>query len=172
MLELEVPAVMDLEASGFGQGSYPIEVGYVLADGSSFCTLIRPFDDWIHWNESAQQLHGISREMLIQYGKSPLQVVHLLNENLEGLTLYSDGWSQDNSWLLKLYDRVGLWPSFKLDTIRNIISEEQTGFWHKAHEQAQQELNIQRHRASSDARIIQRTFELSLSMLTHAELIN
>ena len=38
----DVPTILDLEASGFGRDSYPIEVGYVLPDGSSFCSLIRP----------------------------------------------------------------------------------------------------------------------------------
>ena len=28
------PIVIDVEASGFGKGSYPIEVGVVLPDGS------------------------------------------------------------------------------------------------------------------------------------------
>lgn len=172
MSQLEVPAIMDLEASGFGRGSYPIEVGFVLTDGTCFCTLIKPFDDWRHWDESAEKLHGISRDILVQHGKSPLQVAKLLNEKLNGLTLYSDGWSQDNSWLLQLYDRVGMWPSFKLETIRQVIREEQVVFWHQAHMQAQQELNIQRHRASSDALIIQRTFALSHAMAMTAEAVN
>ena len=31
----EAPAVLDIEASGFGRGSYPIEVGFVLANGEA-----------------------------------------------------------------------------------------------------------------------------------------
>jgi hypothetical protein len=34
--------VIDVEASGFGRGSYPIEVGFVLPDGEAVCTLVRP----------------------------------------------------------------------------------------------------------------------------------
>lgn len=166
------PAIMDLEASGFGPGSYPIEVGFILGDGSCFCTLIKPFDDWTHWDDQAEGLHGIRRKILLESGKTPLQVAQLLNEKLHGLTLYSDGWSQDNSWLLQLYDRVGMWPSFTLDTIRKIISEEQVVFWHQAHAKAQKELNIQRHRASSDARLIQRTYELSHDMAASAQKSN
>ena len=37
----EPPAVLDIEASGFGVGSYPIEVGFVLPDGQSYCSLLR-----------------------------------------------------------------------------------------------------------------------------------
>lgn len=42
------PAVLDVEASGFGRYSYPIEVGYALPDGRVFCTLIRPEPHWTH----------------------------------------------------------------------------------------------------------------------------
>lgn len=172
MTDLTVPAIIDLEASGFGRGSYPIEVGFVLANGESFCTLIQPFDDWLHWDEGAAELHGISRDILTQYGKAPREVAQLLNDQLAGQTLYSDGWSQDNSWLLQLYDRVDMWPSFKLETIRKLIREEQVAFWHQAHEKAQKELKIQRHRASSDALLIQRTFTLSHEMAIAAEVIS
>jgi hypothetical protein len=46
----EVPAVLDVEASGFGAGSYPIEIGYIASDGTSYCTLIRPAPSWTHWD--------------------------------------------------------------------------------------------------------------------------
>jgi hypothetical protein len=39
---LEMPAMMDIEASGLDADSYPIEIGYVLPDGQAHCTLIRP----------------------------------------------------------------------------------------------------------------------------------
>jgi hypothetical protein len=39
---MNVPAILDVEASGFGRGSYPVEVGYVLEDGVSQCMLVRP----------------------------------------------------------------------------------------------------------------------------------
>jgi hypothetical protein len=44
----EVPSILDVEASGFGAGSYPIEIGYISGDGSSYCTLIRPAPTWTH----------------------------------------------------------------------------------------------------------------------------
>jgi len=50
----EVHAILDVEASGFGAGSYPIEVGYVFGDGRSYCTLIRPVSSWTHWDAKAK----------------------------------------------------------------------------------------------------------------------
>ncbi|MDE0926942.1 MAG: hypothetical protein OR997_07780 [Methylophilaceae bacterium] len=44
------PSVIDIETSGFGAGSYPIEVGYVTHQGKRWCSLITLCDDWQHWN--------------------------------------------------------------------------------------------------------------------------
>ena len=54
--DTRVPACLDMEASGFGRHSYPIEVGFVLGDGQSWCTLIRPAADWTHWDPAAERL--------------------------------------------------------------------------------------------------------------------
>ena len=59
-----LPCVIDIEASGFGRRSYPIEVGYVLPDGRAVCMLIRPAVEWEHWDESAARTHGITRATL------------------------------------------------------------------------------------------------------------
>ena len=64
-----LPAIIDLEASGFGKGSYPIEVGFVLPEGAMFCTLILPPPHWRHWDEKAQAVHHISRDVLQSRGK-------------------------------------------------------------------------------------------------------
>ena len=51
------PAVLDVEASGFGRESYPIEVGYVLSGGQTYCSLIRPLPEWTHWDPQAERVH-------------------------------------------------------------------------------------------------------------------
>jgi hypothetical protein len=35
------PNIIDIEASGFGVDSYPIEVGIVLSTGQKYCALIK-----------------------------------------------------------------------------------------------------------------------------------
>ena len=65
-----LPTVLDIEASGFGRGSYPIEVGIARADGSCCAFLIQPLDEWVHWDPKAELLHGISRERLMKEGQS------------------------------------------------------------------------------------------------------
>jgi hypothetical protein len=150
-------AILDMEASGFGRNSYPIEVGYVLPDGSNFCTLIRPEPQWTHWDEQAEQVHRISRAIAEQHGQDATTVAKKLNANLAGTTLYSDGWANDYSWLGKLFDAANLSPHFKLDNLRALLSDQEAERWHVVKQAVAQEANISRHRASADAKLLQLT---------------
>lgn len=153
-----VPIVIDFEASGFGKGSYPIEVGFSRRHGEGWCTLIRPESDWLHWDERAAQIHCIPREILIERGKSPSLVTEHLNIHLAGMTVYTDGWTQDYVWMARLYDVAERVPNFHLADLREIISPLQESLWHVTKSQVQEDLNISRHRASNDARVLQMTW--------------
>ena len=98
--------VIDIEASGFGRRSYPIEVGYVLPDGRTRCTLIRPPEHWTHWDQDAERVHHISRETLMRHGRTTGEVARMLNADLQGLTVYCDGWGHDYPWLAALFDEL------------------------------------------------------------------
>ena len=50
--------VIDIEASGFGLSSYPIEIGLVLANGATYCALVKPHTSWGHWDRGAEKVHG------------------------------------------------------------------------------------------------------------------
>jgi hypothetical protein len=153
---LPVPATLDIEASGFGARSYPIEIGYVDEQGSTYCSLIRPADGWIHWDASAAAMHGISRETLMRHGREPVQIARELNERLAGKVLYSDAWANDLSWLHRLFDEADLVPRFRLESLRALLNEDQAARWHEAKSAAARELDAGRHRASSDAQVLQR----------------
>jgi len=156
-----IPAILDFEASGLGRGSYPIEVGYILSDGHSNCMLIRPEPDWLEWDEQAERLHGISREQLQRHGRSVAEVARLLNHSLAGKTLYSDAWGNDQSWLALLFECAGIPAHFRLESLRSLLSEAQAQVWHSVRQTVIQGSRLKRHRASSDARILQQTFLLS-----------
>lgn len=150
-----VPVVLDLEASGFGRKGYPIEVGYALSDGRLFCSLIRPEPEWTHWDPTAERLHGIPRRLLMQHGRSPAEIGRLLNDALQGCTVYSDGWAHDYPWLSLLFDVAGLRPHFKLENLRALLREDEAERWHDVKQQVARERGGQRHRASADARLLQ-----------------
>jgi hypothetical protein len=154
---VQVPTVLDVEASGFGRKSYPIEIGFVLPDGHAYCTLIRPEPDWTHWDAQAQATHHIARAIVVQRGLPAVEVARSINVQLAGQTVYSDGWANDYSWLGALFDAVEMVPSFRLESLRALLTEVEASRWHTVKAQVAQERGAQRHRASADARLLQLT---------------
>lgn len=152
------PNIIDFEASGFGVESYPIEVGVVLSSGQKYSTLINPASDWLYWDQKAEQVHGLCVEDLRAHGKPITTVARELNSFLADRTVYSDGWVVDKPWLSKLYYQCGMTPSFFLSPLENILKEHQMEIWTQTKLQVIADLALTRHRASTDALIIQETF--------------
>lgn len=155
---MSVPIVIDFEASGFGQGSYPIEVGFSGRHGEGWCSLIRPEREWQQWDMEAARQHGIAREILIERGNTAQHVAEQLNHFLSGRTVYSDGWGQDYVCMVRLFDAAGIAPKFKLNDLFEIIEDEQIPRWNETKDLVRKELCVNRRRASSDARILQLTW--------------
>ncbi|MBP6900515.1 MAG: hypothetical protein KBC73_10525 [Burkholderiaceae bacterium] len=149
------PCILDIEASGFGPGGYPIEIGYVRGDGQAWCTLVRPEADWRHWDAAAERVHGISSALLHSQGRPVLEVARRLNHDLAGLTVYSDAWAHDYPWLGRLFDAADLSPSFRLESVLQLLPEPSRPELDRLRHAAFGELGITRHRASSDARALQ-----------------
>lgn len=158
------PNIIDIEASGFGGDSYPIEVGLVLSNGQKFCSLIVPFDGWVHWNNEAEKIHHISRKKLQVYGKPVSQVAKELNKLLKGMTLYSDGWVVDKPWLIRLFYASKVEMEFSVSPIEMILSEAQMAVWDEVKNKVITKYDIQRHRASNDAWVIQETYRQTIEM--------
>ena len=154
----DLPTILDVEASSFGNGSYPIEVGFIRTDGFCYCSLIKPQPNWTTWSESSEKVHGIARTQLLDSGQSVSIVAAELNQYLDSLTVYSDAWGQDFSWLSYLFDEAGLNMNFKLEPLSALLSEHQKHIWHSTRSKVEEKLNLRRHRASSDAKILQLTF--------------
>jgi hypothetical protein len=149
------PCVIDIEASGFGRGSHPIEVGFVRDDGLAWCSLIRPADDWQHWDASAERLHGIARNALLRHGRPVVEVARRLNQHLADRTVYCDGWAHDYAWLSLLFESAGLVPRFRLESVNLLLDDAGLARLDVERQHAFGALGIARHRASSDARALQ-----------------
>jgi hypothetical protein len=147
--------VLDIEASGFGRSSYPIEVGYALVDGRTHCTLVRPAAHWTHWDNQAEQVHHITRDTLLRLGRSAQAVAQMLNRDLAGQTVYCDGWAHDYTWLATLFDEAGLSPQFHLESVHRLLDDQGLSRLQQAQQQARLQLGLSRHRASADARALQ-----------------
>ncbi|MGQ7846113.1 3'-5' exonuclease [Granulosicoccus sp. 3-233] len=153
-----IPIIVDIEASGFGSASYPIEVGLVTVGGQRHSLLIKPASDWTHWEESAEAVHRISQQTLRRHGRPVREVAETLNELLAGQSTYSDGWVVDKPWMTTLFQSAGLAMQFRLSPIEQLMSEAQTERWDAVKQQVLSEHREMRHRASYDAWVIQQTY--------------
>ena len=153
---MTAPCVLDIEASGFGRESYPIEIGYVLPDGQAACMLVRPVPGWTHWDDAAERVHGITRATLQAHGRTPREVAAVLNRDLAGRVVYCDGWAHDYSWLAALFEEAGLQPAFRLESVGALLDERHLAQLDQARREAVLEMGLTRHRASNDARALQR----------------
>ncbi|GLS25483.1 hypothetical protein [Marinibactrum halimedae] len=152
------PNIIDIEASGFGTYSYPIEIGIALRNGLRYSRLIRPCDSWTHWDKEAESLHGISRSLLHQRGLSLRAVAMELNEMLCGKRLFTDAWVVDKPWLDKLFQRAGIACEFSISPLECIMSEGQLALWADVKGEVCHEIGLKMHRAIVDAVVIQETY--------------
>lgn len=156
---MDVPAFIDVEASGLGGRSYPIEVGLVTAGGATYCALLKPPPQWTYWENSAEAVHHITRTILEEHGKPLEEVARAVNSLLAGQVVYSDAWGNDYAWLGKLFDAADLPMRFRLESVRALLDDEQASRWATAREAVAAELALERHRASGDARVLQLTYQ-------------
>lgn len=158
MARVRHPYIIDIEASGFGPHSYPIEVGLALEHSVKYCSLIAPAAEWTHWDHEAEKVHCVPRETLRAHGKPAAEVAAALNELLGSATVYSDGWVVDQPWLIRLFSQAGIRQAFSISPLEMILTEAQMAVWHEVKAQVMDELELRRHRASSDAQIVQETY--------------
>jgi len=133
-------------------------------DGAKWCKLLRPFASWVHWDSQAESLHGISQQMLQVRGEDPYKVCVELNNFLGNTIVYSDGWVVDNPWLIKLYAAANVDMSFTCRALEYILTEPQMERWHDVKSSLVAEHDVKRHRASSDAMIIQQTYAKTIEL--------
>ena len=94
---------------------------------------------------------------MVAHGREVGEVARQLNDRLRGMTLYCDGWAHDYVWLNVLYEAAGMTPSFRLDNVRALLTDQEAAFWAVVKQQIATEMRLPRHRASSDAKVLQRT---------------
>lgn len=153
-----LPIILDIEASGLALRSYPIEIGYADARGNTWCALVHPQLEWIHWDPRAESLHQISRKTLLECGLAPKDIAQHLNEAFLNQVVYCDAWMNDFVWLSRLYDAADMRPHFRLEDLRLILTPAQADSWHQTKQRIYQTKPSVRHRASADAKLLQDTW--------------
>ena len=76
MDDVGFPCFLDVEATGFGPESYPIEIAWSDEQGEIHRCLIdpTPIAAWTSWSDAAERVHGIDRERLHRNGWAPESV--------------------------------------------------------------------------------------------------
>jgi DNA polymerase III epsilon subunit-like protein len=97
--------VLDIEASGLGENSFPIEIAWQGPTVKPQSFLIRPDPQWDleSWDDRAEQLHGIPLQQALAEGVPARSIVEQLCRDCAGRTILSDGLAFDQAWLNQLY---------------------------------------------------------------------
>ena len=157
-------AFIDLEASGLGADSWPIEVGWCFPEGPPRAFLVRTEPEWkdAAWDPKAEALHGVSRKELARAGASSQDVCNALNEALGGVRVYSDAPDWDGFWLYRLYQAAKIRQAFEIWDFRDL-------FIHLSPEEIRDAvakasaLAPHRHRASDDVLHMQTLYSMTAS---------
>jgi len=153
------PAFIDFEASSLDLiAGYPIEVGVCMPDGQLHIWLIQPHVLWLDWSESAERIHGISRDRLKREGRPVSEVASALNRLLAG-QVFCDAWAFDSFWLHRLYKTAAIRPQFQLESISMLLDAEQIQHWSEFRQAVIGNLGLPVHRAANDALILHKTWQ-------------
>ena len=139
---------IDLEASGLGPQSYPIEIAWkndFTGEQDSFLINPESTSNWDYWDEYAEEMHGLDRETIVSEGLDILDACKRLNETLKGQVLISDACEFDRFWMNRLFDAAKVKPAFKMAGLEGALTKEQMiqfGFLAKAQRR--------KHRAMDD----------------------
>lgn len=126
MIDLNVAlyTFLDIEASGLDQpNSYPIEIAWSDTLGNQDAFLIQPASCWVHWDERAEAVHGISREILLGNGIPVREAAERLNESLGVETIYCDAIDFDGFWMSRLFAAAGQEMTFFLASVFDLYAE-------------------------------------------------
>jgi hypothetical protein len=117
--------ILDCEASGLAQESYPIQIGWVnmfTKEEDSF--YIRPAEDWVHWDEHAQDIHNIPRKLLYDVGLTVEQAAKRLTKSLGECPIFTDAPAFDGFWVTKLFEEAKLPLPFDFHSVYALVEED------------------------------------------------
>lgn len=155
-------AFIDVEASGLGPHSWPIEVGWVFETGDARSMLIKPADSWsmTAWEKPAEKLHGIHPGQLVTNGKDAIEAALILNAALGDMVVYSDAPDYDSFWLFRLYDAAGVRPNYRLNDLGDLLRP----IWPNEPAELVERASIAAphiHRAAEDAKHLQEMYRIA-----------
>ncbi|MDU8350291.1 3'-5' exoribonuclease [Pseudomonas syringae pv. actinidiae] len=154
----------DCEASGLGEGTYPVEIGVAWFDGKenqSYQTLVKPYESpdkpeesWTYWNSNAQGLHGLKREDLVKDGVEITVIAKEMNKRFKNQVIWVDS-VFDIHWIEHLFHKANVKKRFLVKNILKVLPEI---LMHKLLVELPPRDQVQ-HRALEDAIDLKEAFE-------------
>lgn len=146
--------ILDFEASGLHQTSYPIEVAIYLR-GKVHCWLIQPQPDWLYWCETAESMHGITRAEIETHGQGVGIVAQELIQAVKSVgAIYTDAVKWDQFWLDRLFDAANLDISLELKSIFSLLTSRQADNFVQRKDELAESGRFRHHRAGEDVKMI------------------
>lgn len=115
--------ILDIQASGTGDESYPAEIAWTRMDGSeSYSTLINPdsVDGWEKWSHQAVH-HGLTRQECCERGETAAYVARRVAHLIKDYPVFSESPIEDQQWLDKLFMSAGKRCPAKLIPIEHAV---------------------------------------------------
>lgn len=153
--------MVDIEASGLSPRSYPIEIGLFNGSGQ-YQAIICPEDEWLHWSDRAEALHGLSRQYLEKYGAAARKVCEEINNLVGGRVLLSDHDDWDGFWLQRLYASTGVQQNFVVDSLIEFLGLGKEAEFYALVASLRQKGKQRSHRALVDARVFHEAAQFML----------
>jgi hypothetical protein len=115
-------ALIDVEASGLMQGSFPVEVGWLVDDVFGHM-VIDPSKHWdtSKWDSDAETMHGLSLHWLSMKGVHPVRVASRLNLSFKGKKVFSDSPDADLNWLNELHRAANVKREYEVESIGKLL---------------------------------------------------
>ena len=141
--------VVDIESSGLGADSYPIQIGWCSLDLQvTGCFLIRPAKKWTSWDEQSEAVHNIDRVELdagLSVHGACIELVQVLSNE----RIYSDS-PFDQFWLNQLFTAGG-WANtpIRVNHVADLVRAEARSLFND-----ELESRPRSHNALRDARLI------------------
>lgn len=173
------PIFIDFEASSLSQDSYPIEFAWGSDSEEILSFLISPQEipHWTDWNDDAERVHGITRDLLMENGMEVRKACHTIFEALNGSIVYCDAPAYDSYWFSELFKAANFrLPRVEIKHIDELLFQILNPYFKNTkllyneldHIKYLARLNRpQQHRAAWDVDYLLHIYELSQQQIAH-----
>lgn len=107
---MRMPQFLKFEFDDSGFRLYPTAVAWSLADGRIKHVVLMPDEDWVGDDPDERLL---DEQAVREQGQPPLDVIREMNEDLEAVTVYTDGLDPDDELIETLFETLQQSPTFE-----------------------------------------------------------